>query len=226
MRHRIAGYKLGRDTEHRVALFRNLAAALFQHGQITTTLPKAKAVQPFVEKLITLAKRGDLHARRQAIAKLQDRELVFTIKGGAEPEEVADKTLIQTLFEEIGPRYANRPGGYTRIVRLSEYRVGDGGELVVLQLVSDEDSGPQVGGRHSRRREKQNKRSTFAAQRRKGGRAAAAEEAGAPADSTEATATATAEEPSAEAESAGPAEQPASEAAEQSADRADEKKPE
>lgn len=173
MRHAVAGYKLNRTSPHRRALFRNLAAGLFQHGQITTTLQKAKAVQPFVEKLITLARKGDLASRRRAIARLQDRELIKVIKGG-ESEEIEDKTLIQKLFEEIGPRYAERAGGYTRIVRLAQHRIGDGGDLVVLQLVDDDkQTGPSVGGRFSRRRQKQDNRTAFAAKLRRGDKAEA-----------------------------------------------------
>jgi len=205
MRHRMSGRKLSRTSAHRTALFRNLAAGLFQHGQITTTLPKAKAVQPFVEKLITLAKRGDLHARREAIAKLQDRDLIHVIKGGAEDEEVEDKTLIQKLFDEIGPKYADRPGGYTRIVRLATYRIGDGSDLVVLQLVGDEE-GPNVSGRSSRRRSKQDGRTAFAAKLRKGAGGVAA--SAATEDSEEAVDEPTAEEsPTAVAEESATNEQ-------------------
>ncbi len=167
MRHRVSGYKLGRNTPHRKALFRNLAAALLQHGRITTTAQKAKAVQPYVEKLISLAKKGDLAARRQAIATLQDRQQVFVIKGGREDEEVADKSVIQKLFDELGPRYADRNGGYTRIVKLARHRIGDGADLVVLQLVSEADDGANVAGRYSRRRQKQDNRTAFAAKLRK-----------------------------------------------------------
>ena len=145
MRHRVSGYKLGRNTAHRTALFRNLAAGLFQHGQITTTLPKAKAVQPFVEKLITLAKKGDLAARRRAIAKLQDRQLITVVKGG-QSEEVDDKTLIQKLFDEIGPHYKDRPGGYTRIVRLAKNRLGDNGGRAIWELVGMDKSSGEEGG--------------------------------------------------------------------------------
>ena len=170
MRHAVAGYKLNRDSEHRIAMRRNLAAALFQHGQITTTLPKAKSVQPMVEKLITLAKKGSLHARRQAVAALgHDRELVFTVKGGAEPEQVYEKTLVQKLFDEIGPRYKDRAGGYTRIVKLAKHRIGDGTSLCVLQLVGEETEGaPKVKPRYSRRRQMQDNRTAFAAKLRKG----------------------------------------------------------
>ncbi len=212
MSHGIAGYTLSRDTEHRTALFRNLAAALFQHGQITTTLQKAKAVQPFVEKLITLARRGDLHARRMVLSRLQDRKLVTVDKQTGDPiyeehPDGRDMTLVQKLFEEIALRYADRPGGYTRIVRLGKHRIGDGGDLVVLQLVGDED-GPSVAGRHSRRRAKQNNRTAFAAKLRKG----AAQGVSASADMPEVQAqapTTEAEEPAAEAQTDTPAEAPA-----------------
>ena len=171
MRHAIAGYKLGRTPEHRRAMFRNLAAALFQHGQITTTLPKAKAVQPFVEKLITLARRGDLHARRRVIAQLRDRELIYVVDGGRKEEIVDEKTLVQKLFDDIAPRYADRPGGYTRIVKLAKRRIGDGSDLVVLQLLGEEEEGaPRVRGRHSRRRQQQDSRTAFAAKLRKAAR--------------------------------------------------------
>ncbi len=221
MRHSVAGYKLGRNTAHRRATFRNMAAALFQHGQITTTLPKAKAVQPFVEKLITLARRGDLHSRRLAIADLQDRQLIKVVKGGAEAEEVEDKSLIQKLFDDIAPRYKDRPGGYTRIVRLGKHRIGDGADLVVLQLVDDEtDEGPNVKGRYSRRRQKQDNRTAFAAKLRKAPGSKdepAAEEAPAEepaAETTEETVTEAAE--TAEASAEATAETPTEEAADDS----------
>ena len=166
MKHAVAGYKLGRDSEHRRALFRNLAAAVLQHGQITTTLPKAKAVQPFVEKLISLARKGDLASRRRVASRLQDRLIVEGIDEKSGEPQLADRTLVQKLFEEIAPRYVDRPGGYTRIIRLSQHRIGDGSDLVVLQLVGDE-SGPTVRGRHSRRRQKQDNRTAYTAQLRR-----------------------------------------------------------
>jgi large subunit ribosomal protein L17 len=201
MRHRVAGYKLGRDTEHRTAMFRNLAASLFIHGQITTTIPKAKAVKPFVEKLITLAKRGDLASRRLVIARLRDRIMVRNDKDeDAERnrfgELVGGPKLVKKLFDEIAPKYADREGGYTRIIKLTNYRIGDGGQLCVLQLVGDEE-GPQVSGQFSRRREKANRRTAFAAKLRKarggaasggGGTAVAEEEAPAVEASAEAEA--------------------------------------
>lgn len=211
MRHAVAGFKLGRDTEHRRAMFRNLAAALFQHGQITTTLPKAKAVQPFVEKLITLARRGSLHARRQALAELGDRYLVDVVNGdedGADVERdrhgkvIEAPKLISKLFDEIGPRFADRPGGYTRIVQLSNYRIGDAGDLVVLQLVGEEEEGgPRVRGRYSRRRQKQDNRTAFAAKLRKGGgETEAKEQPAAEQAQPEAAAEPATEEPEASAE--------------------------
>ena len=130
MRHRVAGRKLSRTSAHRKALRRNLVASLFEHGTVRTTLPRAKEVRSIAEKLITLAKQQTLHARRRAIALLQDRDIV-------KDDEVAG-TVIGKLFSEIAPRYADRPGGYTRIVRLAERRVGDGTQLVMLQLVGEE----------------------------------------------------------------------------------------
>jgi len=172
MRHRVAGYKLGRDTEHRRALWRNLAVALFTHGQITTTLPKAKSVKPFVEKLITAARKGDLASRRRVIAKLQDRIIVKNdddtdVVRNKFGEVVSGPRIVKKLFDEIGPRYANRAGGYTRIIRLAKHRIGDGTSLCVLQLVGEEESGPQVKGQYSRRRDKANRRMEIAAKLRK-----------------------------------------------------------
>ena len=172
MRHRIAGFKLGRDTEHRRALRRNLAVALFTHGQITTTIPKAKSVKPFVEKLITAARGGDLASRRRVIAQLQDRIMV---KHDDDPDVERNKygeltkgpKVVKKLFDEIAPRYVGRDGGYTRIIRLGKHRIGDGSDLCVLQLVGEEESGPQVSGQYSRRRDKANHRMDVAAQLRK-----------------------------------------------------------
>jgi large subunit ribosomal protein L17 len=132
MRHRLKGHSFSRRSEHRKAMFENLAAALIKHEQITTTLPKAKDLRPIVERLITLGKRGGLHARRQAIATLQDRGL-------------ADK-LLTTLAE----RYAARGGGYTRIIKAG-FRYGDDAPMAVIELVDRDpdakgkDSGPVAG---------------------------------------------------------------------------------
>ena len=117
MRHARSGKKLGRDSAHRKALYSNLAGALITHGRIQTTEAKAKAVKPFAEKMITLGKRGDLHARRKALSELSQ-----------------DKFLVHKLFEEIAPRYADRPGGYCRILKLGP-RKSDSTEMVFLELV-------------------------------------------------------------------------------------------
>lgn len=116
MRHAKAGKKLGRDSAHRKALYSNLTGALIEHGRIQTTQAKAKAVKPFAEKMISLGRRGDLHARRQALAALHSNDIVHH------------------LFAEVAPRFAERPGGYTRIVKLGQ-RQGDAAEMVYLELV-------------------------------------------------------------------------------------------
>ena len=117
MRHQRTRHKLSRTASHRKALLRNLAKEVIDHERIKTTEAKAKAVKPEVEKLITLAKRGDLHARRQALAKLGQ-----------------DKFVVYKLFEEIAPRYADRNGGYTRILKLGPRR-SDSTEMVFIELV-------------------------------------------------------------------------------------------
>jgi len=123
MRHRVAGKSLNRNTAHRAALRKNLTVSLFQHERVVTTLAKAKAIRPFAEKLITLARGDDektkLHRVRRAVSMLQD------------------KTAVKKLFDELGPRYKSRPGGYTRILRLPDYRIGDGGTKVVFELVDN-----------------------------------------------------------------------------------------
>src|SRR5947208_7238299 len=116
MRHQRTGKKLGRDSALRKALYSNLAGALIEHGRIQTTEAKAKAVKPIAERMISLGKRGDIHARRQALAYLRSQEVVHR------------------LFSEIGPAFAERPGGYSRIVKLGR-RQGDGAEVVYLELV-------------------------------------------------------------------------------------------
>jgi large subunit ribosomal protein L17 len=131
MRHQVLGKHLGRTSSHRIAMRRNMVASLFEHGTISTTREKAKFVKPFAEKLITLAKKGTLHDRRRAISLLQDRD-ICTEENGKET------TVINKLFSEIGPQYAQRNGGYTRIINLPFKRIGDGGNLVLLQLVGDE----------------------------------------------------------------------------------------
>ena len=116
MRHQRSGKKLGRDSSHRRALYANLTAELIEHERIKTTVTKAKAVKPIAEQMITLGRRGDMHARRQAVAFL------------------GSKDIVHKLFAELGPRYAERPGGYSRIVRLGP-RPGDSAEMVYLELV-------------------------------------------------------------------------------------------
>jgi large subunit ribosomal protein L17 len=117
MRHGKTRHKLSRDSAHRKSLMRNLCRDLIEHERIKTSQPKAKAVKSDIEKLITLAKRGDLHARRQALSQLGQ-----------------DRFLVHKLFEEVAPRYAERPGGYTRIVKLGPRR-SDSTEMVYLELV-------------------------------------------------------------------------------------------
>jgi large subunit ribosomal protein L17 len=119
VRHQRAGKKLGRDPAHRKALYSNLAGALIEHGRIKTTVTKAKAVRPLAEQMITLGRRGDLHARRQATAFLRSRDVVHM------------------LFAEVAPRFEGRPGGYTRIVKLGP-RAGDAAEMAYLELVDEE----------------------------------------------------------------------------------------
>jgi large subunit ribosomal protein L17 len=116
MRHHRKGKKLGRDSAHRKALYSNLAGALIEHGRIKTTLAKAKAVKPIAEQMITLGRRGDLAARRQALAYLRSNDVVTM------------------LFSDVAPRFTDRPGGYSRIVRLGP-RWGDSAEMVYLELV-------------------------------------------------------------------------------------------
>ena len=129
MRHGAAHRKLGRTASHRTAMFANMAASLIKHEQITTTLPKAKELRPFVEKLVTLAKKGDLHARRQAIS------------------HVRDVTQVGKLFDTIGARYAERQGGYIRIMKAG-FRHGDNAPMAVIEFVDRDadakglDSGP------------------------------------------------------------------------------------
>jgi large subunit ribosomal protein L17 len=119
LRHARTGKKLGRDAAHRKALYANLTCSLLEHGRIRTTEAKAKAVKPFAEQMITLGRRGDLHARRQALSVLRSQEVVHK------------------LFADVGPRMAERPGGYSRIVKLG-HRPGDAAEMVYLELVDFE----------------------------------------------------------------------------------------
>lgn len=137
MRHRVSGRKLGRTSSHRTAMFRNMAAALIKHEQITTTLPKAKELRPYVEKLITLAKKGGLSNRRLAHARLLD-----------------DAQLVK-LFDVIAPRYADRAGGYTRVVKAG-IRASDAAPMGIIELIDrdvdakGQDSGPVMGDEDER----------------------------------------------------------------------------
>jgi large subunit ribosomal protein L17 len=130
MRHGVSGRKLGVTSTHRVAMLRSMATSLIKHEQITTTLPKAKELRPYVERIITLGKRGDLHARRQAYAQIRD-------------EKVVDK-----LFTTIAERYKARAGGYTRVLKAG-VRYGDAADMAVIELVERDvnakglDSGPK-----------------------------------------------------------------------------------
>lgn len=199
MRHRRGGYRLGRTTAHRLSTIRNLALGLFQHGQITTTIPKAKCLQPFVEKIVTDAKDGSLASRRRVIAKLggdkrafdwlfipkgasdQEKQAVDALKDRAGrffkvPEGAVERNrygelrrspkLVKHIFDNVAPRFRDRTGGYTRIVKLGRHRIGDGAELCVIQFVGAEE-GPEVGGRPSTRRRKADRRTAFAAKLRK-----------------------------------------------------------
>jgi len=135
MRHRVAGRCLGRKSEHRLALRRNLVASLIEHETISTTTAKAKEIRAFAEKLITMAKQGTLSARRRAIALLGDRDIIDYEDNKA----VKKGTIIGKLFSELGPRYLDRPGGYTRIIPLSLRRLGDNSKLVLLQLIGPDE---------------------------------------------------------------------------------------
>ncbi len=131
MRHRKSGRKLNRTASHRKAMFANMAAALINHEQITTTLPKAKELRPFVDKLVTLAKRGDLHARRIAISR------------------VRDEAMVKKLFATIGPRYEDRHGGYTRVLRAG-FRYGDDAPVAVIEFVDRDESAKGAEDRERR----------------------------------------------------------------------------
>ncbi|MCL4219818.1 MAG: 50S ribosomal protein L17 [Phycisphaerales bacterium] len=205
MRHRKSGYKLGRTTAHRAAMLRNMAASLFEHGQITTTLPKAKALQPFVEKIVTRAKSNSLHSRRLVASMLGGDRNAFAWAyiprdaTDAEKEAITEKRdfvegffdipasdtvernrygelrkapkLVRHIFENVAPRFEDRNGGYTRIVKLGRHRIGDAAELCVIQFVGNEE-GPEIGGKPSTRRRQADRRTAYAAKVRK---AAAAE---------------------------------------------------
>jgi len=138
MRHLKAGRHLSRNASHRLALMRNLALALFRHERIITTVEKAKEVRPFVEKLITLAKKGTLHARRLALARLGPPCKAEVKPSEGDDDKEADlRPIINKLFSDIGPRFRDRPGGYTRIIKRHERRLGDGGRTAFLELLKE-----------------------------------------------------------------------------------------
>ncbi len=212
MRHGRAGYRLGRKTAHRTAMLRNMAAGLFEHGQIVTTVTKAKALQPFVEKIITdakstmgvsdpkEAKRINVAARRRVVAKLgRDRrgfEWLYLSKNASDAEKehvqkLRDRAspffdlpessqvernrygelrkspkLVKHIFERVATRFADRNGGYTRIVKLGKHRIGDGTELALLQFVGAEE-GAEIGGKPSTRRRSADRRTAYYAELRK-----------------------------------------------------------
>jgi large subunit ribosomal protein L17 len=189
MRNRIQGKQLSRDSDHRRAMLRNLAAGLFEHGSIETTGPKARAVQPFVERIITIARRGGLTARRQIEARLNDRFIHMWVADSNVPDSRkhndyfdlpdADQIefnrygevrkaprLVQHIMTVVADRFRDRDGGYTRVVKTGRNRLGDGTDIVVLQFVGEED-GPQIGGGMSTRRRAADRRTAFAASLRK-----------------------------------------------------------
>ena len=134
MRHLKAGRRLSRNASHRLAMFRNMAMALFRHERIITTVEKAKEARRFIEPLITLAKKGTLHARRLVIAKLGPVAKVDLLD---KEEEYTDDTVLSKLFNNLGPRFQDRPGGYTRIIKRHERRLGDAGRTAFLELLKE-----------------------------------------------------------------------------------------
>ena len=150
--HMIRGRQLSRDTDHRKAMRRNLVQSLFEHGKVRTTLPKAKEVRSMAEKLITLARKNTLTARRKVISVLNDRRLVD------EDQEFTGQTVVQKLFTDIAPRFVDRPGGYSRIIKLADYRIGDAASLVLLQLLTEESAPRRSDAAARELRRKRNER--------------------------------------------------------------------
>lgn len=167
--HGIRGRQLSVDTEHRKAIRRNLAQSLFEHGSIRTTLPKAKEVQPLAEKLITLARSGTLNARRKVVAIMQDRRVTDEEQEFVTDEKGREVTVVRRLFDEIAPKFADRQGGYTQIIKTAKHRIGDGGDIVILQLVSNAKAPTGTVRRSAGLRRKRNeKKHAFAAKAIKG----------------------------------------------------------
>ncbi len=211
MRHLVHHRKLTRTSEHRLSMRRNLAQSLFEHGQIRTTLPKAKDVRPFVERLITLAKKaggGNLIARRQLVRLMNDRAIIpaehragYDVMSDAQRSRVlrarsgarhrtgaarggldfTAESVVHRLVNTIAPRYADRPGGYTRIIKLPRTRIGDNGAQAILQLLGEEETpGSVTKPRKTSRRKKVEARYAFAtrAARSRGTRAAGKSQSG------------------------------------------------
>jgi large subunit ribosomal protein L17 len=147
MRHRKSGRKLNRNATHRLALKRNLTLALLRHERIITTVEKAKELRPFIEKLITLAKKGTLHARRLVISKLgpMAKAEVHPPEKDDDPKEDL-RPILTKLFSDIAPRFADRPGGYTRIIKRHERRLGDGGKTAFIELLKAGETKPAKKG--------------------------------------------------------------------------------
>ncbi len=207
MRHRNYGRTLGRRTNHRISMWRNMAVSLITHGQITTTVPKAKSFRPFIEKLITQAKKGDLTSRRRVIAQLGGDKIMVENDGDEAVNNLRNRygeltkrakssapRAVKKLFDEVAPLYADRDGGYTRIIRLGTHRIGDGTDLCVIQLVRADDGGPQVGGKGLRQK-KSNRRMEYAAKLRKSVKDEPASNSEAPASEVASTDAETSETP-------------------------------
>ena len=186
MRNRINGKQLNRKSEHRKAMLKNMASGLFEHGSIETTMPKAKAVQPFVEKLITIAKQDSFQARRQLESKLNDRKIHAWVADPNVPDSRKENPyfdlpseedikfnrygevkkaprLVQHILTNVAPRFADRDGGYTRIIKTGRHRLGDGADLVLLQLVGEEEGSEVSSDAVTGRRRQADRREAFAA---------------------------------------------------------------
>ncbi|MFW5841426.1 MAG: 50S ribosomal protein L17 [Planctomycetota bacterium] len=175
MRHRFAGKHLGRTPSHRLAMRRNLAGSIIEHGAVVTTMAKAKDIRRFVEKLITIAKQDTLASRRRIKSMLGEREIVPVEDGIPLPalKKSERVTVLTKLISEIAPRFADRNGGYTRIIRLGETRIGDAGEKVMIQLLGEEDEAGEAGAKPRSQRRKRAAKRYQAAKAATGGAATA-----------------------------------------------------
>lgn len=156
MRHRKRGRYLGRNASHRTALMRNLACALIAHERIVTTVPKAKELRPFVERLITLAKRNTLHARRLIIARLGGKKEV-PLPPDDKGQERDPVRVVAKLFDDLAPRFKDRPGGYTRIIKRHERRLGDAGPTAYIELLKEGEEKRSKPRKEGRKKPKQPK---------------------------------------------------------------------